>query len=195
MPQPKPEQPKKRRFLMRWLPTRRPKSVGTSQRSRDRRSDIMTAALGLTLGLICALFPWYIFFNQDQFGIRAMRFQGSGPQDVPTSMALSPERVGAPMQLDDFQPMGLDLFATGTTGDDVHTVSPDAAKQPFPEPTIAFKLVHVANGRAMIADDAGLFVVQRGSILPDNSRVASIEMRSGKWVLVTSRDRVLELVE
>jgi hypothetical protein len=36
-------------------------------------------------------------------------------------------------------------------------------------------------------------VVQRGSRLPDNSRVAGIEQRDGKWVLVTSADRVIEL--
>ena len=45
----------------------------------------------------------------------------------------------------------------------------------------------------MIEDDAGLWVVQAGSMLPDSSRVAGIEKRNGKWVLVTSTDRVVEL--
>ena len=45
---------------------------------RDRRSDLTVAALGVTLGLICALFPWYIFFNPDEFGVRAMKFGGNG---------------------------------------------------------------------------------------------------------------------
>ena len=45
---------------------------------RDRRSDLTVAALGITLGLICALFPWYIFFNPDEFGVRAMKFGGNG---------------------------------------------------------------------------------------------------------------------
>ena len=44
----------------------------------------------------------------------------------------------------------------------------------------------------MIEDSAGLWVVQPGSTLPDSSRVRSIEQRKGKWVLVTSTDRVLE---
>src|SRR6266568_2947280 len=44
----------------------------------DRRSDFVVAALGITLGLICALFPWYIFFNQEQFGVQAIKFGGSG---------------------------------------------------------------------------------------------------------------------
>jgi hypothetical protein len=54
-------------------------------------------------------------------------------------------------------------------------------------------MVHVANGRAMIEDDAGLWIVQRGSILPDSSQVSSIEQRNGKWVMVTSTDQVIEL--
>ena len=45
----------------------------------------------------------------------------------------------------------------------------------------------------MIEDEAGLWVVQTGSTLPDSSRVASIEQRNGKWVLVTSTDRVIAL--
>jgi hypothetical protein len=36
-------------------------------------------------------------------------------------------------------------------------------------------------------------VVQAGSMLPDSSRVAGIEKRGGKWVLVTSTERVVEL--
>ena len=65
--------------------------------------------------------------------------------------------------------------------------------QPFPGDEINFQLVYVANGRAMIEDDTGLLVVQAGSKLPDNSKVASIEQRSGKWVIVTSADQVVEL--
>ncbi|MEO5759918.1 MAG: hypothetical protein ABIQ51_24040, partial [Mesorhizobium sp.] len=48
------------------------------KKKSDRRSDFVVAALGLTLGLICALFPWYIFFNQDQFGVQAIKFGGTG---------------------------------------------------------------------------------------------------------------------
>src|SRR5690606_30219050 len=44
----------------------------------DRRGDFVVAGLGVALGLICALFPWYIFFNQEQFGVRAMRLGGQG---------------------------------------------------------------------------------------------------------------------
>ena len=45
----------------------------------------------------------------------------------------------------------------------------------------------------MVEDDTGMFLVQRGSIRPDNSRVAAIEQRSGKWVIVTTAEHVIEM--
>ena len=101
------------------------------------------------------------------------------------------------MTVEDVPIMQLDLFSTGALPDDEVGDSgkraPGLDQQPFPGDVPQFRLVHVANGRAMIEDDAGLWVVQAGSMLPDSSRVAGIEKRDGKWVLVTSTDRVVEL--
>jgi hypothetical protein len=156
----------------------------------DRRSDFVFAALGLTLGLICALFPWYIFFNQDQFGVQAIKFGGSGTNAGRTAGGSQLENAGAPLTAKDLPP-DVDLFATGTLQDTTVT-PPGVDEQPFPADP-KFRMVHVANGRAMIEDDAGLWIVQRGSKLPDSSIVSSIEQRGGKWVLVTSTDQVIEL--
>jgi hypothetical protein len=174
--------------------------MGTSEAAKEgkRTSDLTIAALGITLGLICALFPWYIFFNQEKFGIRAMKFQGGGaPVTGPIAVGPQPERVGAPMNVDEVPMLDLDLFATGTTkkadDDEQEAAPPSVEEQPFPAEIPQFRLVHVANGRAMIADEAGLWVVQRGSVLPDSSRVMTIEQRGGNWVIVTSDDRVIEM--
>ena len=85
--------------------------------------------------------------------------------------------------------------ATGTvpTKPETPENAPGLEDQPFPSEAAEFRLVHVANGRAMIEDDAGLWVVQQGAALPDSTRVKSIEKRNGRWVLVTSADRVVEL--
>ncbi len=164
---------------------------------RSRRSDLIVAALGISLGFGCAAFPWYIFLNQEKFGVRAMKFGGTGGRTTgPIYLGDQGERVGAPMSAEDIPPMKLDLFATGTPSRapvDGDGSPVTIADQPFPGDTINFKLVYVASGRAMIADDTGLWVVQAGSKLPDNSKVASIEQRSGKWVIVTSADKVVEL--
>lgn len=45
----------------------------------------------------------------------------------------------------------------------------------------------------MIEDDTGLWIVQRGSVLPDSSTVSSIEQRNGKWVMLTSTNQVIQL--
>jgi hypothetical protein len=174
--------------------------MGTSEAAKEgkRTSDLTIAALGITLGLICALFPWYIFFNPDKFGVRAMKFQGGGAMaSGPITVGPLPERIGAPLDVDEVPVLDIDLFATGTAkkadDEEQEAVPPSVEEQPFPVEIPQFRLVHVANGRAMIADDAGLWVVQRGSILPDSSRVMTIEQRSGNWVIVTSDDRVLEM--
>jgi hypothetical protein len=178
--------------LLPWKP-RQPGSA--APRKRGRRSDLIIAGLGIALGFGCAVFPWYIFFNQDKFGIRAMKFEGNADQKPPIMLGSDGERIGAPMSAEDIPPMQLDLFATGTTSadeDDDGNAS-KLVEQPFPGDRIAYRLVYAAAGRAMIADDTGMWVVQRGSLLPDNSKVAAIEQRDGKWVLVTSADKVVEL--
>jgi len=159
----------------------------------DRRSDFVIAALGVTLGLICALFPWYIFFNQEQFGVQAIKFGGTGTNSGRTGGGVVAER-SAPLTAKDVPAMDIDLLATATIPDKAEdpTQAPGIDQQPFPADP-KFRLVHVANGRAMIEDDTGLWIVQRGSRLPDASNVASIEQRHGKWVMVTSTNEVIEL--
>ena len=179
-----------------WLSFSRSFGGEMGRKAKERRDDIVIMALGITLGLICALFPWYIFFNQEKFGVRAVKFQGGGQQvSEPMSLSPQPQLVGKPMNLDEVPIMQLDLLATGTLPDrDDEVATPSLADQPFPADEVKYDLVHVANGRAMIADEEGLWVVQVGSRLPDQSRVAAIEQRDGKWVLVTTSDRVVELV-
>ena len=164
---------------------------------RNRRSDLTLAALGVTLGLICALFPWYIFFNPEEFGVRAMKFGGGGDGTEPIVLGAQSERIGAPVAAQDVPAMRLDLLSTGTSTQDDEEESmqgtPGLSEQPFPAPAVSFKLVHVANGRAMLEDDTGLFVVQPGSILPDGSRVTTIEERDGHPVLVTDAGVALEV--
>jgi hypothetical protein len=162
----------------------------------DRRSDIVVAALGVTLGLICALFPWYIFYNDVRFSTHGFRLGGNGERTGRIVTSNPAAGSTPPMTVPDMLPKNLDLFATGTPAESSQDPdkTPGIDQQPFPADT-EFHLVHVANGRAMIEDDAGLWIVQPGSTLPDNSKVASIERRDGKWVLVTSANAVIGLTK
>src|SRR5690606_13284996 len=65
-------------------------------RKKFDRSDIIVGALGITLALICALFPWYIFFNQEQFGVTRMVFEGSRGNVPPGQLNYQPALVGQP---------------------------------------------------------------------------------------------------
>lgn len=163
-------------------------------RKADRRSDFVIAALGVTLGLICALFPWYIFFNQEQFGVQAIKFGGTGTNTGRAGGGVVAQR-SAPLTAQDVPSMDIDLLATATVPDKAEdpAQAPGLDQQPFPADAAKIRLVHVANGRAMIEDDTGLWIVQRGSKLPDASSVSSIEQRHGKWVMVTSTNNVIEL--
>lgn len=156
--------------------------------------DFVVAALGITLGLTCALFPWYIFFNPEKFGVREFVFDGSRGKLDPTAVAYQPQLVGTHFTTGDLPALDLDFIPTATVrpnADDPRSIP--VSDQPFPSDLVNFRLVHVANGRAMIEDEDGLWVVQPGSRLPDASKVAAIEQRAGRWVLVTTHDKVVEL--
>ena len=174
-----------RRFL--WG---RERKMPAPQGKRERRSDILIALAGTGLGLGCAMFPWYVFFNQEQFGVRAMQFSRAGEMPPPT-VTYQPPREMPPVDSAEL-PAALDLFATGTLPDAEKPAFLPPAAQPFPG-DVKFQVVHIANGRAMIADGDGMWVVQTGSTLPDASRVAAIEQRDGQWVLVTNSDRVIRV--
>lgn len=170
-----------------------PVRVVARKKKRDR-GDFVVAALGLTLGLTCALFPWYIFFNQEKFGVREFVFEGRGSITPSTQLAYQPPLIRQPFSTGEVPKMELDFFPTATLpSEDERVRAVPASEQPFPSDLVNFSLVHVANGRAMIRDADGLWVVQPGSRLPDASQVASIEQRGGNWVLVTTLDRVIEL--
>ncbi|MCY1236621.1 hypothetical protein D9M72_492860 [compost metagenome] len=52
--------------------------------------------------------------------------------------------------------------------------------------------MHVANGRALIEDASGMYIVRIGSVLPDNTRLATLEQRDGHWVMITSSGEVYQ---
>ena len=100
------------------------------------------------------------------------------------SKASLAERRWSPGEPKDFIPDPLTTATVSNAGGE-DDKGPPADQQPFPGKS-PFHLLHIVNGRALIEDDTGMYVVRVGSVLPDNSRLASIEQRDGKWVIVTS---------
>ncbi len=164
----------------------------------SRLGDRMLMGAGILLAAASAFFPWYVFLNQDQFGIRTNGFENM--RDLPPMpprnvMSVSPlamidstedEKLAAP-------PEPADSLTTATVSSlgDTERAGRSRLDQPFPGKS-GFRLLHVANGRALIEDGSGMYMVRVGSILPDNSKLATIEQRDGKWVIVTSIGEVYE---
>lgn len=160
------------------------------------RSDLIIGALGVTLAVTCAMFPWYIFFNQEKFGVRAFVFDNKSNGNGTPGRGMSVTPVGKAPKNEQRPSMELDFFPTATvSAREEMQMAAAEFDQPYPADLINFKLIHVANGRAMIQDEDGLWVVQKGSQLPDASRLVSIEQRDGTWAIITSRDGVISLTQ
>lgn len=174
----------------RWFALRaKPDNSG----SKSSRQDILIAALGIALGLTCALFPWYIFFNQDQFGPPAMKFEGTEVEAVGDDALATPvlPRGNSEVRIIGIPDLNLDYSPTGSLPRVFSAPVLPLPEQAFPDEGTPFKILHVTAGRAMIEDDTGIWVVEPGAKLPDRSHVTSIERRKGKWVVVTSDSKVL----
>ena len=175
-----------------------PRRIAPAKRGRVTE-DILLGLFGVALGLGSAFFPWYVFFNQEKFGIRAVKLDGE-VQSVGGLSSSTPQltRIADPAEIKEITSLELDRLPTGTTPQDERDEQatgsvPAIVEQPYPHHEANFRVVHIENGRAMIEDESGLWIVQRGSTLPDMTKVTSIEQRDGGWVVVTSGKRVLTL--
>ena len=169
------------------------------QRRRVSTTDRVLGLTGVALACAAAFFPWYVFFNEEKFGIRVADWGRT--RDLPEGPGRNVFSV-SPLAMVDKDDEGSGE-SSGTTVDPLvtATVSKLGAEkpasdempqaQPFPGRS-GFRLLHVANGRALIEDNSGMYMVRVGSILPDNSRVATLEQRDGKWVIVTSTGEVYQ---
>jgi hypothetical protein len=170
------------------------------------RTDIMLTSTGVALAAFAALFPWYVFFNHDSFTINHDGMAQNLVRDLPPGpprpvFSVSPaasinknasSRFPGPLQnqLDDIKTATIPEAAESKSK---HSADGAAMEQPLPGGIKSFRLVHVAGQRALIADQSGMYMVGIGGVLPDNSRLSSLEQRDGTWVLVTSNGDVVSM--
>lgn len=174
-----------------------------SDRDAGKKRSIRDFDRMLTGGLIvvaatAAALPWYVFFNPEKFGISGAGWEAlkNMPQkDGGGVMAIVPH-VDEGLTSDGRKEVAtpdIDALTTATvqtTGEGQNT-NTDGKSQPFPGGT-RFKLLHVSNGRALIEDKSGMFLVQIGSVLPDESRLLSMSNVEGKWQIITSAGELYE---
>ncbi|MCJ8054021.1 flagellar protein [Shinella curvata] len=160
-------------------------------------ADKVLVGTGVMLAAMAAFFPWYVFLNPEKFSVPAL-WDGT-TRNLPETRAKEVVSVSpAAMVDDDNEPAlkGVDPVATASATDEGKETKlgvpvESGLDQPLPAST-GFRLMHVANGRALIEDARGMYIVRVGSILPDNSRLATLEQREGAWVIVTSNGDVIK---
>ena len=166
-----------------------------TRRRKTPFTDRALTSLGLLLAGASALFPWYVFLNQDKFGIHVA--EGDRSRDLPDWPARNVFSVSPLAMVNKKDPQTKPELPDPLTTATISDIGRDEPKgeaaeaQPLPGKS-AFRLLHVANGRALIEDPSGMYVVRVGSVLPDNSRLAALEQRDGKWVIVTSSGEVYQ---
>lgn len=165
------------------------------QKKKTRRfaSDRVLSLLGVSMAVSAAFFPWYVFFNEEKFTLNLSALISSKEianwaghsEEAPANTARSPKAKQTAAA------DAADNIVTGTVPDPEAAKDgegdPEADIQPFPASPTDFRVLHVSNGRAMIEDKSGIFLVQVGSSLPDLSKVATLEERAGKWVVITDK--------
>lgn len=166
-----------------------------SKQGVRRRNDRLLTGSGILLAAVSAIFPWYVFFNQDKFGIRTASMEHT--RDLPPMAPRNVFSVSPLAMVDnsDDEPVlpaaPTDAVTTATVsslGDEARN-GLSRPEQPFPGKS-GFRLLHVSNGRALIEDSSGMYMVRIGSILPDNSKLATIEQRDDRWVIITSSGEI-----
>ncbi|OJF94279.1 flagellar protein [Pararhizobium antarcticum] len=169
------------------------------QRKRGERLPTIDKALGaagIVLAAIATFFPWYAFLHQDTFSMPAP-WSGATrdlAEKVGSGTVASLSSDGKPESDPEIRTAVDELFTATvpmSAVDDTSASEKDGIDQPFPGSS-GFKLMHVANGRALIEDASGMYLVRVGSVLPDNSRLATLEKREGSWVLITTNGDVFE---
>jgi hypothetical protein len=156
---------------------------------------------GAVLAMAAAFFPWYVFVNEDKFGLEVLRAMVSQDPAVPSRRSTSDTSSGGipDRTLNASLPPAGDNIVTGTVPAEQSTEKSDSAEsvpaQPFPAAPRGFRLLKVIKNQAMIEDATGIYVVHKGDVLPDQTRVADLERRDGRWVLVTDTGSTYSAVE
>ena len=149
--------------------------------------DWLFGAAGLCLAVVSLYFPWHAYFHPESYSPPQISFSGNSeifgePEDrLPRTNSAALKPVDGDI---------LDPLVTGTVTKD-ETGPASAAEQPFPEADLSYSVVFVANKRALIRDESGIFMIGVSSRLPDGSKVTSIRKTDRGWEVLTSENKVL----
>ena len=171
------------------------------RRQRAPRGKLLSSDRLLALAVFgvagfAAFLPWYAMNGGHGLGIRNdghLRLSGHRESSAGYGAGGSVRPFGR--RADDVARARarLDDLETGTVGDIGKPFERmrrgGRPEQPFPGRP--FRLVHVVNGQALIADSEGMYLVGVGSELPDRSTLTGYRKVGGRWAIVTSAGDVV----
>jgi hypothetical protein len=120
-------------------------------------------------------------------GVNGVEYFGVFAKLTPTRGAPAPSANG-----DDADPMPVGSVRKGADAPDAEVpaaspVDPRTVPPPGADPLKGYRLRYVFQGRALLLTPTGLREVTPGTFLPGVGFVTAIEMRGGRWVVVTPR--------
>ncbi len=155
------------------------------EKLRRRVTDSFLLAVGLVLAAGSLYFPWHVYHNEDAVVLPRLQFSGQGDLYGEAEDRIVPGQAGfvSPVagQL-------IDPVITGSvTSDESTEVDEERLLRVAGDRILTdYIVIHGANGLALVRDADSLFIVRRGSTLPDGSRVDSISRNDGVWEVTTS---------
>lgn len=163
------------------------KTKSKLQTAKLRRTvtDTFLVAAGLVLAAASLYFPWHVYHNEDAVVLPRLQFSGRGDLYGEAEDRFVPGSTGF------VSPVSGQLIDPVITGSITSEDSTEIDEEGLPKVadgkiSADYIVLHSANGLALIRDADSLFIVRRGSALPDGSRVDSITGTDGVWEVTTS---------
>ncbi|MEP1206302.1 MAG: hypothetical protein ABJM29_17105 [Rhizobiaceae bacterium] len=186
----------------------KPSRLALLRRRRTRLFDLGLGMVGLALAGVSSYLPYYVYFNETEFGPPTMQFTGRIDYEAPVVVERSRE-TRRPLFTEElavnFEAQEIDPLVTGSIqpdGDGIPRLRPRVRPRPSLEQfndlqaelTVheSLELVFATRGRALIRDGDDILPIAVGSRLPDGSTVKSLLRKQNGWQVVTSNNHVLK---
>lgn len=164
---------------------------------RDKRFDGYLKGAGIVLATVCFVLPFVMYY--DVLEARSTPIATGKVVRDPlnrTNQKVVRSTHGKPgSSMQDKPAEALDPMTTATTTEQTEdrlARIEEASKQPLPGKPV-FLVREVVGGLVMIEDETGYWFVEKGSVLPDGSKLVAIERSNeqGSWQIKTSDGDVI----
>jgi hypothetical protein len=181
-------------------PGRLPRAAPVAAAAPRSQVDRALAAFGVLIALSSLGFAGYMVSDVDRptriagmeyLAIFARPSHSTAPPDERVRALAELGQRNAPTASIDATPTGsISPLAAGSVRPS--GVVPAGGAADAKSPSIAFRLLYVANGEGLLQTDVGILHVKAGDVLPTLGRIESIEKVGERWVMVSQNGAALQ---